>query len=122
MKRRRAILGVLAALGLAVAAGYVTFWATTPAPGVKEENLARLRRGMSQGRATAILGESSRLNWTDHGESCWTWHDGDSSVQLIFDRDGGLRFAAVTNGDGGTPAPLYLPTSAFDEIRKNLGL
>ena len=64
MKRRRAILGVLAALGVAAAAVVVTLLALEPAPGVTEANAKRLRFGMSRARFEAIMGGPGELSRT----------------------------------------------------------
>ena len=116
MKRRRVVLGVLATLGLAVAAVAVTLWALEPAPGVTEENARRLREGMSRARVEAIMG---RPGLPAGGGQLW--EEGGLTVEAIFVND------ALTEGaiwrdrlwERNIPPPAQL--TILDRVRDFLG-
>src|SRR5262245_48009928 len=115
MPRRVYLLGLgVALVGLALA---FTDWALSLRPGVSEQNVKRIRPGMTLAEVEALLGgrageEHPLEEWAGPVVRAWArhwgrfWRGAAGRAEVCFDRDERVEWAAFRPAPGGTTGPL----------------
>lgn len=97
MRRRKLLLG-LSLLCVIGASALVTLWALRPTPGVTQENVDRLRFGMSPARVVAILGQPEKRSSNSLAGSTMHWSRDTTKLRVVFtatDQSGRQALATV---------------------------
>jgi hypothetical protein len=116
MRKRRLLFAFLFAVALV--AGLSSAWyLALPTPGVTEDNLERLRDGMSERKVAAILGGPGTFKGRDtnvFGDEFTVkeWREDALVVRGTFDKHGALLQAATVISD----APPYSPDEPYVKV------
>jgi hypothetical protein len=116
MRSRRLLVGALALLGLA---GGLVVCLTYPRPGVTRANFYRLRAGITEQEAEAILGRPGAVDGESYRCCSKAWKEGDLFVILEF-LDGHLRRGEMEDGDTGQETVPRASNSLLDRLRRLL--
>jgi hypothetical protein len=119
MRRRRLLLGAGALAWLGLAGGLVV-WLTHPQPGVTRANFYRLRVGMTEQEAEAILGRPETVDGESYRCCNKGWKEGDLFILLEF-LDGHLRRGEMEAGDTWQETVPGEGNGLFDRLRRLLG-
>jgi hypothetical protein len=121
MRRRRLLLGFVAAAGLWLAGAGLLLWPKPPAPGVTMENFRRLRVGMTQPQAEAVLGGPGlELPWPSRrAGTVKAWGRPFEGFAIYLEFGAGGR---VTWADAGMPGEPGEPLGDGDGLLDRLRL
>ena len=91
MTKKRMVLIAVLPLTVAVIVGALAM--LPPSPGVTEDNVKRIQKGMAESEVNEILGTSKTFHEAFTGPSYTCWHGKDGNAFVGFDERGGVEYA-----------------------------